>query len=107
MIQIDKMTYAQYHEAVGHYDRRSEKAQREDIERGIATLYEEGDWWTLNNLRSLIGKLVGIDMDDPEGMELSGILFNLRHANLEALHWTSRCLVAILRSQEAERKNKP
>ena len=103
MIQVDKMTYAEYHEEVGHYDRRSEKAQREDIERGIATLYEEGDWWTLNDLRILIGKLVGIDMDDPEGRALGSILFNLRHANLEALHWTSRCLVAILRSQEKQK----
>lgn len=102
MIQVDKMTYAEYHEAVGHYDRRSEKAQRDEIERGIATLYEEGDWWTLNNLRILIGKLVGIDMDDPEGNELSGILFNLRRADIEALKWTRRCLVAILRSQEKQ-----
>ena len=102
MIQVDKMTYAEYHEAVGHYDRRSEKAQREDIERGIATLYEEGDWWTLNNLRILIGKLIGIDMDNQEGRELSSILFNLRHANLEALKWTSNCLAAILQSQREQ-----
>lgn len=102
MIQKDKMTYAEYHEEVGHYDRRSEKAQRDEIERGIATLYEEGDWWTLNDLRILIGKLVGIDIDDPEGMALGGILFNLRHANLEALKWTSRCLAAILRSQSEQ-----
>lgn len=102
MIQKDKMTYAEYHEEVGHYDRRSEKAQRDEIERGIATLYEEGDWWTLNDLRILIGKLVGIDIDDPEGMALSGILFNLRHANLEALKWTSRCLAVILRSQSEQ-----
>ena len=65
MIQKDKMTYAEYHEEVGHYDRRSEKIQRDEIERCIATLYKEADWWTLNDLRILIGKLVGIDMDGP------------------------------------------
>ena len=44
MIQKDKMTYAEYHEAVGHHDRRSEKIQRDEIERCIATLYKEADW---------------------------------------------------------------
>ena len=74
MIQKDKMTYAEYHEAVGHHDRRSEKIQRDEIERCIATLYKEADWWTLN----------------------------LRHANLEALKWTSNCLTAILQSQREQ-----
>ena len=102
MIQKDKMTYAEYHEEVGHYDRRSEKIQRDEIERCIAILYKEADWWTLNDLRILIGKLVGIDTDDPEGRALGSILFNLRHANLEALEWTSRCLAAILQSQREQ-----
>ena len=102
MIQKDKMTYAEYHEEVGHYDRRSEKIQRDEIERCIATLYKESDWWTLNDLRILIGKLVGIDIDDPEGRALGSILFHLRHANLEALEWTSRCLSAILQSQREQ-----
>lgn len=65
-------------------------------------LYKEADWWTLNDLRILIGKLVGIDIDDPEGRALGSILFNLRHANLEALEWTSRCLAAILQSQREQ-----
>lgn len=103
MIQKDKMTYAEYHEAVGHHDRRSEKIQRDEIERCIATLYKEADWWTLNDLRILIGKLVGIDTDDPEGRALGSILFNLRHANLEALKWTSNCLVAILQSRREQK----
>lgn len=68
----------------------------------LATLYKEADWWTLNDLRILIGKLVGIDIDDPEGRALGSILFNLRHANLEALEWTSRCLAAILQSQREQ-----
>lgn len=100
MIQKDKMTYAEYHEEVGHFDRRSEKAQRDEIERGIATLYEEGDWWTLNNLRILIGKLIGIDMDNQEGRELSSILFSLRRADLEALKWTSSFLIGISQAKQ-------
>ena len=46
MISNQKMTYSAYHNEVGSFDRRSEKAQRDDIERGLDKLTEECDWWT-------------------------------------------------------------
>lgn len=59
MISNQKMTYSAYHNEVGSFDRRSEKAQREDIERGLDKLTEECDWWTLNSLRLLLPRLSG------------------------------------------------
>lgn len=84
MISNQKMTYQAYHNEVGSFDRRSEKAQREDIERGLDKLTEECDWWTLNALRLLLPRLSG---DSAETKELCWILELLRHAELEDIKW--------------------
>ena len=59
MISNQKMTYSAYHNEVGSFDRRSEKAQRDDIERGLDKLTEECDWWTLTAQRLLLPRLSG------------------------------------------------
>lgn len=89
MISNQKMTYQAYHNEVGSLDRRSEKAQREDIERGLDKLTEECDWWTLNALRLLLPRLSG---DSAEAKELWWMLHLLRSAELEDIKWATGSL---------------